>query len=60
MRATLDGAGKDLVFAAVRGADPRTFAVRRALLPASGNWRLQVSARRGPERYAATVALPVR
>ena len=61
VRAGLDGTGKDLVFAAVRGADPGTFVVRRAFLPTAGNWRLRVSARRGPDgRYAATVALPLR
>jgi methionine-rich copper-binding protein CopC len=60
VRATLADAGKDLALAAVRGADPRAFTVRRAYLPAPGNWTLRISARRGSERYVATVALPVR
>ena len=60
VRATLAAAGKDLAFAAVRGADPRTFTVRRAYLPTRGNWTLRISARRGSERFTGTVALPVR
>jgi hypothetical protein len=60
VRATLEAAGKDLALTAVRGADPRTFAVRRAYLPTRGNWTLRISARRGSERFAGTVALPVR
>lgn len=61
VRATLAAAEKDLTLTAVRGRDPRTFAIRRAYLPAAGNWTLRISARRGPgERYVATVALPVR
>jgi methionine-rich copper-binding protein CopC len=60
VRATLESAGKDLALPAVRGADPRVFTVRRAFLPVAGNWTLRVSARRGPDRYTAAVAVPVR
>ena len=60
LRATLEGAHEGLQLTAVRGVDPRAFTVRRAYLPVRGNWTLRVSARRGPARYAGTLALPVR
>ena len=60
LRATLEGAHEGLQLTAVRGVDPRAFTVRRAYLPVRGNWILRVSARRGPARYAGSLALPVR
>ena len=60
LRATLEGVHEGLRLTAVRGVDPRAFTVRRAYLPVRGNWILRVSARRGPARYAGSLALPVR
>jgi methionine-rich copper-binding protein CopC len=60
LHASLEGGPTGVELAAVRGVDPRAFTVRRAYLPVRGNWVLRVSARRGPSRYAGTLALPVR
>jgi methionine-rich copper-binding protein CopC len=60
VRATLQGAGKDLRFIPLRGADPGAFTVRRAFLPAAGAWSLRISARRGLDRDVGTLTLPVR
>ena len=60
LHATLEGVHERLQLTAIRGVDPRAFTVRRAYLPVRGNWILRVSARRGPARYAGSLALPVR